>query len=274
MKIKRWFPFLVLFVLSLIVSIAMPMANFFSLRSQGSILKTLDPSLQNRLLYGSLISGLEMAALVLACVWAGAGINSLLIRIKDASKRRLVTAGVVFGSFFLCVVLPILSLIFTYTVFAPRESWEPFPALPETPKAIAGGVYNKVVIETENGNYFSCSPQQVETCWQADDRPDPTLLHPLEGSDIPNVLPPGRILYMIGVPSYPGSISKIYYAILEDHTVWYLASQTGSTFFTTALLATVLTPVLLGSLLMLLGMGLTSLLRWLAGSIWQQDAVE
>lgn len=274
MKIKRRFPFLVLSVLSLIVFIAMPMANLFLLRSQESVLKTLDPSLQNRLLYKSLISGLELAALVLACVWAGVGINSLLIRIKDASKRRLVTAGVVFGSFFLCVVLPVLSLILTYTVFAPKESWIPFPALPETPKTIAGGVYNKVVIETEDGNYFSCSPQQVSTCWQADEKPDPALVHPLDGSDMPNVLPPGQIVYMIGVPSYPGSISKIYYAILEDHTVWYLASQTGNTFFTTAILATVLTPILLGCLLMLLGMGLTSLLRWLAGSIWQQGAVE
>lgn len=273
MKLKRLFPFLVLSILSLIVLVILLSAGVLQTLPQSEAIENLDPSLQNKFIVNGLVDGLATAAFVLVCVWMGFGINGLLGRIRDASKRRRITTGVIFGSIFLCVALPLLSLILTYTFLSPQKSWLQFPVPPETPNEIAAGFYNKVIIETDSGNYFSCNFSDLVQCWQAEVEPDASMRQTLEGTPSPNVPAPGNAISMVEVPSYPGSSSMIYYAILEDHTVWYLNSQAGSAFFATALLATVMLPILLGSLLILFGIGLTYLLRWLADRIWRNPEI-
>lgn len=270
MKLKQRFPLLVLAAVSVALLVIMPLVDFFSLQSQKDVLDQLDRSFQLRAILLGLSDGLWKAALILACVWLGVGINILLRRIQDSAKRKLAMNGVVFGSLFLCVVLPILGLILTYTFSSPKESWVQLPDPPEAARSIAGAIYNRVIIETEHGNYFSHTIPDDSLGWLADEKPNASILPEMDGSVSPSVDAPRTVISMIGVPTYPGSTQNIYYAILEDHTVWYLRSS-GNAFFATALLATVLIPILVGSLLMLSGMWAMSLLSWLAGRIWHES---
>lgn len=269
MSRKQRFPYLVLAILSLILLVAIPAGNLVSLRSQTDVLQQLGPSFQLRTILQILLGGLGKAALLLVCIWLGAGIDHLLFRIKDSPKRRLATLGFIFGSLFLCVVLPVISLVFTYAALSPKDGWEQLPAPPETAVTIAGGIYNLVIIETENENYYSHVVPDTGQGWQTDKKPDASFLPETDQVDSPGIQAPGTFISLVGVPSYPGSTQKIYYGILEDHTIWYLASKTGNAVITTALLTAVLFPVLIGGLIMLLGMGAMSLLRWLAGRIWR-----
>jgi len=266
MKLKQHFPLLVLITLSAALLVVLPLFRFFALQPQQDALQQLEPSFQFRVFFLGLTDGLWKAVLILLCFWSGVGINRLLLRIQDSAKRKLAMNGVIFGSLFLCVVLPILGLILTYTFFSPKESWVQLPDPPEAARTISGGIYNRIIIETEKGNYFSHTIPDDGLGWLADEKPDASLLPEMGESASPNIEAPGVSTNLIGVPAYPGSTQKIYYAILEDHTVWYLP-QTGNTFFTTALLAAVSIPILIGGLLMLLGMGTISILDILAERI-------
>lgn len=268
MKLKQRFPYLALIVLSMTLLVIMPLVNFFTLRSQKEIFGQLDQSLQLRSILLGVSGGLWKAVLILACIWLGVGINDLLLRIKDIAKRKMATNGLIFGSLFLCVALPILGLILTYAVLTPKAGWKQLPTPPETAKSIAGGVYNRIIIETVNGNYFSHNIPAEGLDWQAAEKPNPSQLPEMDESASPGIQAPGSVINIAGVPSYPGSTQKIYYVILEDHTIWYLDSQANNAFFVTALLATVFIPILTGSLLTLSGMAAIPLLERLAGRIW------
>lgn len=270
MSIKKRFPLLVLAAVSVTLLVIMPLVNFFALQSQKDVLEQLERSFQLRAILLGLSDGLWKAALILACVWLGVGINILLLRIQDSAKRKLAMNGVVFGSLFLCVVLPILGLILTYTFSSPKESWVQLPDPPEAARSIAGGIYNRIIIETEHGNYFSHTIPDDGLGWLADEKPDSPILPEMDGSVSPDIQAPGTVISIAGAPSYPGSTQKVYFAVLEDRSIWYLPS-TGGAFFATALLATMLIPILVGSLLMLSGMWAMSLLSGLAGRIWHES---
>lgn len=268
MKLKQRFPFLALTALSVVMLVIFPLVNFFAPQFQREVFQQLDRSFQMRAILLALADGLGKAALILVCIWLGVGINNLILRIQDSAKRRLAMNGVVFGSLLLCVALPILGLIFTYTVLSPQESWQQIPTPPETAQSIAAGFFNRVIIETENGNYFSHNIPDNGQGWQEEENPDTAPPPEMDDSVFPNVEAPGTLISILGVPSYPGSTQKVYFAILEDHTVWYLP-QAGSALLATALLATLFVPILVGSLLILAGMGAIPLLNWLAARIWR-----
>lgn len=177
--------------------------------------------------------------------------------------------GVVFGSLFLCVAMPILGLILTYIIFTPKETWIQLPLPPETAKSIAGGFPNWVLIETESGNYFSYNISNESQGWRTDKKPDATLLSEMDESAFPKVEAPGNVISMSSSLSYPGSLQHIYYVILEDHTIWYFMERNDGA-WAAGLLSVVAIPIILVCLLMLFGMGLTSLLRWLADRIWRR----
>ena len=269
MKLKQRFPYIVLSFLSLIVLVALPLIKFFKMQSQRTVLQGLPPSFQTRFTFQIIADGLGSAALILICVWLGVGLNSLLLRIQDSSRRRRTTIGLVFGSLFLCVALPIFGLILTYTIFTPKEAWIQLPPPPETAKSIAGGSSNWVLIETENGNYFSYSISKESQAWKTDKKHDTTLLPEMDESASPKVEAPGNVISMSSFPSYPGSLQNIYYIILEDHTIWYFMERDDGA-WAAGLLSVVAIPIILVCLLMLFGMGLASLLRWLADRIWRR----
>lgn len=267
MKLKQRFPYIVLSFLSLVLFVAFPLIKYFEMRSHGTVLQGLPPSFQTRFTFQILADGLESAALLLVCVWLGVGLNSLLLRIQDSSRRRRTTIGLVFGSLFLCVALPIFGLILAYIIYTPKEAWIQLPSPPETAKSIAGGSSNWVLIETENGNYFSYNISNESLGWRTDKKPDATLLSETYESGFPEVEAPGNVISTRNSPSYPGSSQNIYYVILEDHTIWYFMERNDGV-WAAGLLSVVAIPIILVCLLMLLGMGLISLLRWLADRIW------
>jgi hypothetical protein len=267
MNFKKHFASLVLIVFSIILLVMCALSNVAALQPQRDAFQQLGVSFQIRAILLALAGGLGRAALILACVWLGVGINRWLLRIKDSAKRKLAMNGIVFASLLLCVGLPALGLILTYTAFSPQHGWEQLPAPPETAELIAGGVFNRVIIETDAGNYFSHNIPNDGQGWQTDEKPDASLLPEVGASDSPSVETPRSSISMVGVPSYPGSTQKVYFAVLEDRTVWYLSATDGA-FLATALLATVLLPILIGSLLILSGMGAAFLLNWLARRIY------
>lgn len=274
MKLKQHPPVIILAALSAIFLVLYPLLNLFILRSHVEIFQQLGTSFQTKTVLLTVASGLGKAALILICIWLGVGVNALLMRIKDSAKRKRITIGFVFASTLLCVVLPVLGLVFTYSSLSPKQSWKQLPAPPETAMGIAGGIYNLVIIETENQTYYSHTVPDAGESWQVEEQPSASMLPDMDGVISPSIQPPGAFISMIGVPTYPGSTQKIYYVLLEDHTVWYLDSQTGGAFFATAILATLFIPIMLGSLLMLFGMGAMPLLGWLTGLLWRESKIE
>lgn len=274
MKLKQRPPVIILAALSAIFLVLYPLLSLFILRSHVEIFQQLGTSFQTKTVLLTVASGLGKAALILICVWLGVGVNALLMRIKDSAKRKRITIGFVFASTLLCVVLPALGLVFTYSSLSPKQSWQQLPAPPETAMGIAGGSYNLIIIETANQTYYSHSVPDDGESWQVEEQPSASMLPDMDGVISPSIQPPGAFISMIGVPTYPGSTQKIYYVLLEDHTVWYLDSQTGGAFFATAILATLFIPIMLGSLLMLFGMGAMSLLGWLTGLLWRESKIE
>jgi hypothetical protein len=67
---------------------------------------------------------------------------------------------------------------------------------------------------------------------------------------------------------------ETYYAILDDRSIWYLNQEQNTAFFMTGLAGMILVPISGIGVLFLLGMGLTSFLRWLAGRIWREQQSE
>ncbi len=272
MKLKRYFPFIVLFVLSCIVLVAFPAVNLLSLQR----FKNITPNI--RLI---LTQELGLIAVILLIAWIGVGVSSLLVRIQNPSVRRMASLGTVFGSFFLCVVLPILGLFLTYGIFSTHESWVQLPALPETPKAIAAGGHTVVVIETENGKFFSCNLSQTSQCWKPEDKPNGLIIQGAdyarteESTNKPNSSAPGKVIDTLGITYHMGpNTYETYYAILDDRSIWYLNQEQNTAFFMTGLAGMILVPISGIGVLFLLGMGLTSFLRWLAGRIWREQQSE
>ncbi len=174
MKLKQHFPLLVLITLSAALMIVLPLIRFFALQPQQDALQQLEPSFQFRVFFLGLTDALWKAVLILLCFWSGVGINRLLLRIQDSAKRKLAINGVIFGSLFLCVVLPILGLILTYTFLSPKESWVQLPDPPEAARTISGGIYNRIIIETEKGIIFRTPFQTM--VWDGWQMKSPTLL--------------------------------------------------------------------------------------------------
>jgi hypothetical protein len=268
MKLKRYFPFIVLFVLSCIVLVAFPAVSLLSLQHY----KNITPNI--RLI---LTQELGTIAVILLIAWIGVGVSTLLVRIQNPSVRRMVSLGTVLGSFFLCVVLPILGIFLTYGIFSTHESWTQLPAPPEAPKAIAAGGHTVVLIESESGKYFSCNLSQTSQCWQPEDKPNSPIIQGAdyarteESANKPKSPAPGKVISTLGITYHMGpNTYETYYAVLDDQSIWYLNQEQNTASFMTGLAGMILVPISGIGLLFLFGMGLTSFLRWLAGRIWRE----
>ena len=268
MKLKRYFPFIVLFVLSCIALVAFPAINLLSLQRFKNV------TLNIRVI---LTQELGLIAVILLIAWIGVGVSSLLTRLQNPSTRRMVSLATILGSFFLCVGLPILGLFLTYGIFSTHESWVQLPAPPEAPKAIAAGGHTTIVIETESGKYFSCNLSQTSRCWQPEDKPNGPIIQEAdyarteESTNKPKSSAPGKTINTLGITYHMGpNTYETYYAILDDQSIWYLNQEQNTASFMTGLAGMFLVPISGIGVLFLLGMGLTSFLRWLAGRIWPE----
>jgi len=269
MKRRQYFPYIVLTILSCILLTVLSVATY---------LPAVNPPIASSLRLKLVMQQAFLTGgLIIFSVWIGVGVNVLLTRVKDVPRRRRLTIGIVLGSFFVCILLPSLSLVIVNKAFTPQESWQQLPEPPEPPKAIAGSAYKTVFIAAGNGNYYSCNTEEMDQCWQADGKPATLVPDGMEElnineSGVPKVQPPGNVISIFGIAYYLGSSRyEDYYAVLDDHTVWYLNHSANSGIYAVGLLAVIVVPIVLGSLLILLGMGLTSILRLAAGRIWRDE---
>ncbi|MBE0682359.1 MAG: hypothetical protein IH589_10630 [Anaerolineales bacterium] len=272
MKIKTYFPAIVTSLLSLLVLIGIPawfLINAFTSKYPEDVSTKISLSLKQ---------ALPLVALIIVFLWLGAGVDFGLTRIKDKARRKAASLIVYLASFFVCLVLPLLSLVFVYGIFSAGEGWKKLPAPPETPVAVAAGGGSSLTIETENGNYYYCWVKNLAGCWQPDDKPS----SPVIGSEnnttevtgnMPQIAPPDGVVSMLGISHRNGpELFEFHYAVLEDGTVWYLEREVNSygAWFITGLLAMLVVPILFCSLVFFAGVGVSSLARWLAGRIWRE----
>ncbi|MFN8435138.1 MAG: hypothetical protein U0V18_14030 [Anaerolineales bacterium] len=267
MKFKRFFPFIILSILSCFLLVILPAVNFFNYELIQDTAERLQLSLSQ---------GLKFAALILLFAWIGVGIGSLLTLIKDGRFRKIISWVVYLGFLFFCVITPILGVVFVYGVSYAGSSWQKFPTPPEIPKTIAAAGYSTVVIETEEGHYFYCNTSQLELCWQPENKPD-TLIIPISYGSVeqiegkPIVPAPGRTVSLVGVDYQDGpNHTEMYYAILKNGSVWYLQLDQSSAGLLAGLSSLVAIPIVFVSSMLFIGMVLVAFLRWLAGRIWRE----
>ena len=267
MKFKRFFPFIVLLLLSCVLLVILPAVNFFN----SEFIQDSAERLQF-----SLTQGLKFSALILLFAWIGVGISSLLTLIKDGRFRKIISWMVYLGFLFFCIITPILGVVFVYGVSYAGSSWQKFPTPPETPKAIAAAGYSTVVIETEEGHYFYCDTSQLELCWQPENKPS-SLIIPVSYGSVeqiegkPIVPAPGRVVSLVGVDHQDGpNHTEIYYAILKNGSIWYLQLDQSSAGLLAGLSSLIAIPIVFVSSMLFIGMVLAAFLHWLANRIWRE----
>jgi len=269
MKLKQNFPFIVLFILSCILLAALPTVDFLQSAYPS------DPSLKLKL---AIRQALTFGGLSLLCVWMGAGTHALVARIQDASKRKMFSLVTTLGSFFLCILLPILGLALTYGIFSIGDGWQQLPDITEAPAEVVAAGDNIVVIRSETGNYYSCRLSAIDDCWQKQDKPDDPIIQSsdytrtTENTDTPRGLSSKKIISIKGVTYSSGpQTTHTHYAVLSDGTVWYIKQDQTTAGMATGLLGMLSLPFMVFGVLFLIGIGLMSLLRWVAGRIWKEE---
>ena len=269
-KIKRFFPFIVLFILSCLLLVALPAVQFFNTDYLQNTPERLKIALKQ---------GIGFAVLILLFAWIGVGITSLLRLIKDGKVRKTASLVTYLGFLFFCVAMPILGVVFVYGVSYAGNSWQQLPTPPETPKVIASAGYYTVVIETEEGHYFYCDTSQLGLCWQPENKPDSLIIPASEYSGTveqiegkPIVPAPGRVVSLVGVDhQYGPNHTEIYYAILKNGSVWYLQLDQSSAGLLAGFSSLIAIPIVFVSSMLFIGMVLTAFLHWLAGRIWREQ---
>jgi hypothetical protein len=262
MKYKHIPSLLLPILLSFAILIGIPLIFFFTSEYPA------DPILRLGL---SSKQSFGLIAFILLLFWLGAGFDALLSHIKDVSKRRLTSLVVYLGSFFICVALPLAGIFLIYRIFATGQGWVQLPAPPEIPVSIAAASNNSVVIETESGRYYYCIVNN-SSCWQPEDKPDGLLIGAGDNmnvtGNVPGSAPPSQVVDILGIVYSNGTVlSETHFAILEDGQVWYLTREINnySSAYITGLAAVFLVPFAGGSAIFLIGAGVASASRWLAG---------
>jgi len=269
MKIKPYLPALVIFVFSCIVSVGTTAYLFFSTKYPEDTAARFGISLRQ---------GVVIAVIFLVLLLGGLGINTLLARIKDASRRRSISLTVYIGSFLLCVVLPAIGIAATYFLFSQQKGWQELPSLPAPAVQVAAAGKSAVTVRSDDGNYYYCETMQLEKCWETTNKPTKPLLQNYEGeikatSNPPGVTPPNGVIDIVGVAYNNSAIFlESHYAVTSDGRVWYLNRETnnGTAGFATGLLFILTLPLILGTLAILAGAGISGGTRSLANRIWHE----
>jgi hypothetical protein len=226
----------------------------------------------------SLRQGLGFGAIAVVLLLLGMGLNALLARIQDASRRKWISLGVYLGSLLLCVGLPAIGIASTWFFFTPPAQWQELPPVPEPAVQIAALGKDAVTVRADDGSYYYCWEKQLSQCWQSSDEPSSPLLQNYEGelkttSNPPGVTPPADVIDMVGVAyNESATFLESHYAITSDGRVWYLNRETnnGSAGFASGLLFIITLPIMLGTLVFLAGAGISGAARGMADRIWRE----
>ena len=221
--------------------------------------------------------GLPFGLVLILLLWFGAGIDFLLSRIKDKSRRRgMSVAAYLVLPIGLCVGVPALVAAIIYGSMGAPTGWKQLPAMPESPVEVAAADELSVIVRTETGAYYSCVVSSPSTCWEITIAPEQSMTgRGMEISTPPYTEPPGEVVSMLGL-SYMdmGEEGQVHYALLEDGSVWVLqkdANKYEAGFATGLFLTITLIPAAAGLLVIYLGAGISALARWMANSISGSD---
>jgi hypothetical protein len=92
-------------------------------------------------------------------------------------------------------------------------------------------------------------------------------------SNAPGVTPPEAVIDMVGVAYNESAIFfESHYAVTSDGSVWYLNRETnnGTAGFATGFLSILVAPLMLGTLTVLAGAGISGVARGIANRIWRE----
>jgi hypothetical protein len=214
--------------------------------------------------------GLPFALVLIVLLWFGAGIDFLLNRIKDGSRRRGISVAVyLLLPIGLCVGVPALVAAIIYGSFGSPIGWRQLPPVPESAVEVAAADELSVIVRTEAGAYYSCVVSSPSTCWEITIAPEQSMTgRGNETSTPPYAEPPGEVVSMLGL-SYMdmGEEGQVHYALMEDGSMWVLqkdANKYEAGFATGLFLTIALIPAAAGLLVIYLGAGINALARWLA----------
>ena len=270
MKIKPYIPVLAILSFSCLVSLGTTTYFFFLTQYPEDTVQRLGMSLRQ-----GLIPGVWFFILLLL----GMGLNGLLTRIQDASRRKWISLGVYLGSFLLCVGLPAIGVASTWFFFTPPAQWQELPPVTEPAVQVAAVGKDAVTVRSDDGNHYYCWTKQPAQCWEAADEPSNPLIENYGGelkttSNPPGVTPPADVIDMVGVAYNESAIFyESHYAITSDGHVWHLNRETnnGTAGFASGLLFIITLPVMLGTLTVLAGAGITAAARGMANRIWREE---
>jgi hypothetical protein len=190
----------------------------------------------------------------------------------------LFSLGVYLGSFVLCIALPAILIVSTYFVFSQQEGWQKLPSVPAPAVQVAAIGKDAVIVRSDDGNFYYCWTEQLEQCWETADEPVKPLLQNYEGelkptTNPPRVTPPDGVIDIVGV-AYNNSATFLesHYAVTSDGKVWYLNHETnnGTAGLATGFLFIFMLPLMLGTLAILAGAGISGAVRSIANRIWRE----
>jgi hypothetical protein len=269
MKIKRYFPLLAILLFTFLSFLGTTAYSFFITKYPEDPAARLGMSLRQGVIFAVILFGLLLF---------GLGLNILLVRIKDASRRRLVSLTVYIGSLLLCVALPAILIASTWFLFSEQTGWQELPSLPAPAVQVAAAGRDAVIVRSDDGNHYYCWTIQLERCWETADEPTNPLIQSYEGelkatSNPPGATPPDDVIDMVGVAYNNSAIFlESHYAVTSDGNVWYLNRETnnGTAGFASGLLFIITLPLMLGTLTVLAGAGISSGARGIANRIWRE----
>ena len=269
MKIKPYIPLIVILLFSCLLLIVGTSYLFFSSQYPEDTTARLALSLRQGLGFGAIASVLLLL---------GMGLNGLLARIQDASRRKWISLGIYLGSLLLCVGLPAIGVASTWFFFTSPPQWQELPPVTEPAVQVAAAGKDAVTVRSDDGNHYYCWTKQPAQCWEAADEPSNPLIENYGGelkttSNPPGVTPPSDVIDMVGVAYNESAIFyESHYAITSDGHVWYLNRETnnGTAGFASGLLFIITLPVMLGTLTVLAGAGITAAARGMANRIWRE----
>ena len=269
MKIKQYIPLLTILLFSCLLSLGTTTYLFFLTKYPEDSAQRLGMSLRQGVVFG-------VGLLVLLLL--GMGLNALLTRIKDASHRKWISLGVYLGSLLLCVGLPAIGIASAWFIFSAPADWQELPSVTEPAVQVAAAGKDVVIVRSDDGNHYYCWTKQLSQCWEAADEPTGPLIQNYEGelkttSNPPGVPPPTDVIDMVGVEYNESAIFyESHYAITSDGHVWYLNRETnnGTAGFTSGLLFILTLPLMLGTLTVLAGAGISGAARGMANRIWHE----
>jgi len=226
----------------------------------------------------SLRQSMVSAVVVFVLLLLGLGLNTLLARIQNASRRRWISLTVYLGSLLLCVALPAILIASTRLIFSDQKGWQELPPVTEPAVQIAAAGKEAVTVRSDDGNFYYCWTKQFSQCWETTNKPSGLLMQTYEGelkttSNPPAETPPDDVLDMVGVAYNESAIFyESHYAVTSNGRVWYLNRETnnGTASFASGLLFIITLPLMLGTLTVLAGAGIGGGSRWLANRIWRE----